>query len=93
MRIIATLACFAALAGGAFGCEATRSVFDELRPGMAVAEVEKIVGCAGEPVAETGEGSGKVSIQRWPGNGEEGSNLTLTFLDDRLIEKAQSKLK
>ena len=93
MRIMTSLICFAALAGGARACEATRRAFDELRPGMETGEVDRLIGCVGEAIAETGEGDGKIVIRKWTGNGEDGSNLTVTFLGEKLIEKAQSKLK
>ena len=94
MRAIAFAAVVATLgASGARACEASKGGFDDLRPGLSGAEVEKIVGCAGQTVAETGDDGRKTVILQWPGNGGPDSNLTVTLENDRLVEKAQSRLK
>ncbi len=75
-------------------CPATRASFEAIKTGMTQAEVEKLIGCAAsETVGETQNESVRTTILKWDGNGEDESNLTLTFTDGKLAEKAQSRLQ
>ena len=94
MRCWIIAAALALTSTACLACQATRASFEAVKPGMTQAEVEKLVGCAAsETVGETQNEGVRTTILKWEGNGEDESNLTLTFTDGKLVEKAQLRLQ
>nr|WP_122013414.1 DUF3862 domain-containing protein [Maliibacterium massiliense] len=77
------------------GAKVTRAQFDQLQNGMQYDQVKAILGAEGELISESCPSSSKtyVTMYMWLGNGAMGSNVTCTFEDGRLTNKAQLDLK
>jgi hypothetical protein len=76
----------------------TKAMFDQLKTGMTLEEVQKIVPGEWEIVSESGTKGGKdldihTVMYQFEGKGDLGANATLMFQDEKLVNKAQMGLK
>jgi hypothetical protein len=67
--------------------------FSEIQTGMTVAQVEQIVGGAGEKSGEVEVSGVKSTSYQWTGEGSVGANAQLFFEGDKLTSKAQAGIK
>jgi hypothetical protein len=75
------------------GCRVDRAQFDALRSGMSERRVRTLLGCHGRRVSHLTVGKSHRATYSWPGHGTYGANLTLTFQDGHLTDKAQLGLR
>ncbi|WP_346206778.1 DUF3862 domain-containing protein [Caldifermentibacillus hisashii] len=81
--------------GGGSDVEVTLDQFNQLQNGMTYEEVTQLLGGEGEILSETGDKGTEfyTVIYSYPGKGDLGANVTLTFQGDKLQNKSQFGLK
>ena len=79
----------AARSTGASPCRVDRSQYAVLARGMSYGHVRHLLGCSGRRVSHLAIGREERTTYSWRGHGTYGSNLTLTFRNDRLTDKSQ----
>ena len=89
--VAATLA--APLPAAAKGCRVDRAHYAALHKGMTLHRVTEHLGCTGRRVSHLTIGDIHRATYSWAGHGTYGANLTLTFRNDRLTDKAQLGLR
>jgi hypothetical protein len=71
------------------GCRVDSARYAALRTGMTHRQVRARLGCDGRRVSHLTVGRVSRATYSWPGRGTYGANVTLTFRNDRLTDKAQ----
>lgn len=71
------------------GCRVDHARYAALETGMTYRQVRARLGCDGRRVSHLTVGRVRRATYSWPGRGTYGANLTLTFRNDRLTDKAQ----
>ncbi|WP_456684780.1 DUF3862 domain-containing protein [Bradyrhizobium sp. P5_C11_2] len=82
-----------ALAAPTPGCRVDWAHYASLEVGMSYQRVRDLLGCAGRRLSTLNIGEGKRATYSWAGRGSYGANLTLTFHNGHLTDKAQLGLK
>lgn len=72
--------------------EITMEEFNQIQNGLALEQVEKIVGGKGELQSSAGDGQYKTEMYTWKGNGM-GANANVTFQGGKVMAKAQFGLQ
>ncbi|MHB2205722.1 DUF3862 domain-containing protein [Methylobacterium sp. CM6257] len=91
--LISTPTVLSAPATSKTGCRVDRAQYDALKRGMRYRRVRSLLGCDGRPVSHLTIGRIRRATYSWPGRGTYGANITLTFRNDRLTDKAQLGLR
>ncbi|MBE7202580.1 MAG: hypothetical protein INR70_32920 [Parafilimonas terrae] len=79
----------AVAAGSTAGCRVGPARYAALRTGMTYRQVRAHLGCDGRQVSHLTVGRVRRATYSWPGRGTYGANITLTFRNHRLTDKAQ----
>lgn len=83
----------APLPAAAKGCRVDRAHYAALHTGMTLHRVTEHLGCKGRRVSHLTIGDIHRATYSWTGHGTYGANLTLTFRNGRLTDKAQLGLR
>lgn len=86
-------ALLAPLPAAAKACRVDRAHYAALHKGMTYAQVTAHLGCKGRRVSHLAIGDIHRATYSWAGHGTYGANLTLTFRNGRLTDKAQLGLR
>jgi hypothetical protein len=89
------LAAFAtgASAARSKACRVNGAVYAALREGMSYEDVRRAIGCNGRRVSHLTIGRVHRATYSWEARGTYGANVTLTFRNRRLTDKAQLGLR
>lgn len=74
-------------------CRVDHAHYAALGKGMTYRQVRARLGCDGRRVSHLTVGRVRRATYSWPGRGTYGANLTLTFRNERLTDKAQLGLR
>lgn len=93
LMLLTAPAAVAAPARPTGGCRVDHAQYADLKPGMTYRQVRKLLQCGGRRISHLAIGRVRRSTYSWPGRGTYGANITLTFRDNRLTDKAQLGLR
>src|SRR5689334_22853302 len=75
--------------GQAQVCHANAGVYQDLKTGMSYAQAKAMIGCEGIE-SEVASAGGKRTVKyMWRAYGRPGANITVTFTDGKLADKAR----
>jgi hypothetical protein len=95
LTVIALAACLTAATLGGCASKVTKSNYDQVKPGMTLAQVEEILGKGAEQAGiggALGTLAGSVKIVCWTEGQKSPKKITVTFVNDKVVAKMETGL-
>ena len=71
-------------------CKVSSDQYIQVKSGLSYGDVKKILGCDGYEMSSSDFGGTESKMIIWTGKGEQGANMTVMFINNKVVSKAKA---